>query len=163
MSYSLWHQLEPMRNDHEDKSGVSQIINSCTNHFIFWVHRVCSLWEPTLNSHSHWDRAVSWTSTPSQFPFTRGHRVGGRVSPLTYFSKAMRTGGSPTQLCLYTVSRIWQPWIYDGDTKWARRPILDDLLLRISSLYNIFVILQWLTCEVCVVRGSRGVFTLLVK
>lgn len=25
---------------------------------------------------------------------------------VTYFSKAMRTGGSPPQLCLYTVSRI---------------------------------------------------------
>lgn len=55
---------------------------------------------------SHWDAAVSWISRPSQFPFTRGRRVEWRVSPLTYFSKAMRTGGSPTQLCLYTVSRI---------------------------------------------------------
>ena len=43
---------------------------------------------------------------------------------MTYFSSALRTGGKPPRLCLYTVSRIWQPWICGKYSIFKLDPIL---------------------------------------
>lgn len=135
-SYSKYTRLDIVRHypahvmeilpgwwDPKIKKVASRITSFDTQHFITIFFAIS---EPPKGLHG---LHCSWVFSILVIPFCRGkperrpenktHALKSLEQPplpqtnwtTTYFSSALRTGGNPPQLCLYTVSRIWQPWI----------------------------------------------------
>lgn len=109
--------------DPKIKRVASRTSSFDTQHFIILFLQFLSHQKDYMGSSAH-GSFLSWSCLSPEgnlrWPENKTHAVKSLDHPplsptpswtLTYFSSALRTGGRPPQLCLYTVSRIWQPWI----------------------------------------------------
>lgn len=105
------------------KRVASRTSSFDTQHFITIFLQFLSHQKDYMGSPAH-GSFLSWSYLSAEGnlrrPENKTHAVKSLDHPplppipnwtMTYFSSALRTGGKPPQLCLYTVSRIWQPWI----------------------------------------------------